>query len=105
MPHDSMPPPPQGERRRLCRRELWETGIATPIKSRPFDVRILNASDEGVGFLAPQLLAVGQEISLSLLTIDLRGHVLRCRVVHCLPQGKAFYEGAAIIKDATCDNG
>ena len=88
------------ERRRLARPVFWEYAVAEPSGpgSAPFEVRIIDASDAGVGFRSPRPLAVGQELTLTLLKLDVTGSVLRCRVVHCTPAGGGFSVGAAIVQ-------
>lgn len=96
------PPAPRdpGDRRRVVRREVWEYAIATPVSAGqpPFEVRITDASDEGIGFRSPQALAVGTDITLNLLSLNLTGSFVRCRVVRCTPVDAGFAIGAMVVR-------
>jgi len=95
-------PAPRGhpERRRVSRRVVWEYAIATPAAGRgpPFEVRITDATDEGVGFRSLRALEEGQELTLSVLSLDVKGSLIRCRVVRCAPAEGGFDVGAAVVR-------
>ena len=101
---DAGRPPPapggSGDRRRLVRREVWEYAIATPLSAGqpPFEVRITDASDEGIGFRSPRALAVGTDLTLNLLSLSLTGSFVRCRVVRCTPLDTGFTIGATVLR-------
>ena len=85
------------DRRRITRRVVWEYAIATPSGAPPFQVRMTDASDEGVGFWSPQALEVGQELTLSILSLDVTGSLVRCRVVRCTPGDGGFNVGGLVV--------
>ena len=92
-------PPGPPDRRRLSRSVLWEYAVATlSAGGPPFQVRVTDASDEGVGFLSPRALKVGQELTLSVMSLDVTGSLIRCRVVRCAPTDAGFSIGAAIVQ-------
>ena len=98
--HSSPAPQGQPERRSLSRRVVWEYAVATPTArgAPPFEVRITDATDEGIGFRSPRALQVGPELTLTVLSLEVTGSLIRCRVVRCAPAEGGFNVGAAVVR-------
>lgn len=96
------PPAPgsPNERRRVVRRVVWEYAIASPLAAgeTPFEVRITDATEEGVGFRSPRALAVGMDLMLSLLSLNVTTSMVRCRVLRCTPADAGYAIGAAVVR-------